>query len=76
MLLLQPLGVHPHAAIEHACTQHAATSDADPVVEAVVDGAQVQVVGFDDAKVAFDGIWRFRFVVMSAKGYPVGYQSV
>ena len=76
MLLIQPLGVHPHAATEHACTQHTATSDADPVVEAVVDGAQVQVVRFDDAKVAFDGIWRFRLVVMSAKGYPVGYQSV
>jgi hypothetical protein len=27
---------------------------ADPVVEAVVDGPQVQVVGFDDAEVAFD----------------------
>ena len=26
----------------------------DPVVEAVMDGAQVQVVGFDDAEVAFD----------------------
>ena len=26
----------------------------DPVVEAVVDRAQVQVVGFDDAEVAFD----------------------
>jgi hypothetical protein len=31
--------------------QHAG---ADPVVEAVVDGPQVQVVGFDDAEVAFD----------------------
>jgi hypothetical protein len=27
---------------------------ADPVVEAVVDGAQVQVVDLDDAEVAFD----------------------
>ena len=26
----------------------------DPVLEAVVDGAQVQVVGLDDAEVAFD----------------------
>ncbi len=26
----------------------------DPVVEAVVDGPQVQVVGLDDAEVAFD----------------------
>ena len=28
---------------------------ADPVVEVVVDGAQVQVDGFEGAEVAFDG---------------------